>query len=148
MTFSLVGLWFLAWQYKFWCMHHKMRIGDEEVAIPWRIRGKWLEDDGRNIWDTIGKDLADPEHTSIFGNPEVERAEMAQARMFAVTDPSSAFAQQLAGGDDDSEGEGSAAEDIEVGGEGLDHSKWEDLKDLEDLAAGHRVHRMKEKPPS
>lgn len=53
----VVGVFFFAWQYKFWCMISKMRLSDDDVGIPRAMKKKWLEHGGRNIWDVLEKEL-------------------------------------------------------------------------------------------
>jgi len=55
---TLIGL---AWQYKFWCMFKKVRLNGEEVSIPNVMQGKWLEHNGREVWDDMVNAVKDKE---------------------------------------------------------------------------------------
>mmetsp|Transcript_22311 Transcript_22311/g.47516 ORF Transcript_22311/g.47516 Transcript_22311/m.47516 type:complete len:641 (-) Transcript_22311:111-2033(-) len=48
-----LGLLFVAFQYKFWCMYKKVQLTQDLDMIPKDLMGRWTEKNGVTIWDFI-----------------------------------------------------------------------------------------------
>lgn len=142
---TMTALFFLAWQYKFWCMLNKARLNDEEMSIPAIMKGKWLEQSGRHIWSEMAMNLRNKEKREemLYGTQsqegekkpaEHQEHHMEVEKHTAIGAKASSHAD---GGDVIGQGEeaDSMADDVH--------------DDLEEMAQMQMVHgRIKEVPPS
>lgn len=50
---ALLGLLFLACQYRFWCMYHKVQLTHDIGMILPAMTGRWFEKEGTTVWQVI-----------------------------------------------------------------------------------------------
>jgi len=72
-----IGLVFLGCQYQFWCMYKKDRLSLEMIPAP--LFGRWLEQDGQTIWETILATKDEESKRSPFDVPAEKKSKRKSA---------------------------------------------------------------------
>uniref|UniRef100_A0A7S4QDK5 Sushi domain-containing protein n=1 Tax=Alexandrium monilatum TaxID=311494 RepID=A0A7S4QDK5_9DINO len=63
---ALLVLLFLGGQYRFFCMHRKLRLADIRDTIPQALFGRWREKSGTNVWEVMLEERQRAMNRSVF----------------------------------------------------------------------------------